>query len=310
MAKVTPSALITAIQGKWNGSCFQMWKNKIVVRSNPIPKFPNKASRARYKGVVSSISSCHYKLTPDQKIGWDTYSDLLPTQMTGFNAFMSRNCVLFLAQHPDLNIYFDAPPAYSPPISPAPIGLCYYPKTGHYCLFWSDPNCAGVYVQGKYAVQSGYSNQKSPSWRMFNTVASTALKMDFDASKFPIDTMIRFTALSINISGEVSLMAQAKPPPPMPPDLYLISPNGGETFSQGSTLSILWNSISIANIRIEYTILDPVSWIEITPQTPGHSGLFSWVIPSVESSDCLVKISDESNPLNSDTSDAVFTIIP
>lgn len=310
MAKITPSALITAIQGKWRGSCFQMWKGQIIVRRNPMPRFPNKASRAAYKGVVSTLSGCHYSLTEDQKISWLCYSDLLPTAMTGFNAFISRNSVLELSGHPSLCIYMNAPTVYSPPIGPAPFGLCYYPVTNKYCLFWTDPNCSEVFIQGKCAVQSGYSNQKSPSWRNFNTVVSTALKMDFDASEFPSGTMIRFTALSINKRGETSLMAEAKPPPPMPPDLYLVSPNGSETFHQGSTHSILWNSVSIDNIKIDYTTEFPYSWIEITPETPGPSGLFSWVIPSVESSDCLVRISDESNPLISDSSDAVFSIIP
>lgn len=309
MAKVTPSALITAIQGKWNGSCFQMWKNKIVVRRNPMPRFPNKASRARYKGVISSISSCHYKLTADQKIAWDTYSDLLPTSMTGFNAFMSRNSVLLLAQHPDLKIYFDAPEAYSPPMGPAPIGLCYYPSTGHYCLFWNNPNCAGVYVQGKYSVQTGYSNQKSPSWRMFNTVVSTALHMDFDASKFPVDIMMRFTALAINMDGEVSLMAEAKPPPPMPPDLYVYTPNGSERYYVGSSHWIEWRSINISTIQIDYSINSGDDWINITPAAPGPAGKYLWTIPDVSSSLCLIKISDISDPSNYDTSNAVFRIL-
>jgi hypothetical protein len=286
-----------------------MWKNKIVVRRNPIPRFPNIASRARYKGVVSSISSCHYKLTPDQKIGWDTYSDFLPTQMSGFNAFMSRNSVLLLSRHPDLKIYFTAPEAYNPPIGPAPIGLCYYPSTGHYCLFWNNPNCVGVYVQGKYSVQTGYSNQKSPSWRMFNTVVSTALHMDFDASKFPVDIMIRFTAMSINMNGETSLMAEAKPPPPMPSSLYVYSPNGSERYYIGSSHWIEWRSINIDTIQIDYSINAGGNWINITPGTSGPAGKYLWTIPDVSSALCLIKISDISEPSNFDTSNANFNIM-
>jgi len=309
VAKVTPSALITAIQGKWRGSCFQMWKGIITVRRNPIPRVRNKESRYKFKGTVSSLSSCHYQLTAAQKVGWSDYAALLPTTMTGFNAFMARNCVLALSGHPTLCIYFTAPVTYSPPIGPAPIGLCYYPITNKYCLFWSDPNCTSVFVQGRYAVQVGYSNQKSPSWRNFNTIVSTVRKMDFDASQFPSDTMIRFTALSINKNGETSLMAEAKPPPLPPPDLYVYEPNGSERYYVGSSHFIYWNSINIDNIKIDYSINNGADWLEITPSVTGSHGQYLWTIPDVSSSQCLVKISDVSNPSNFDTSNANFTIL-
>ena len=309
MAKITPSALITAIQGKWRGSCFQMWKGQIIVRRNPMPRFPNKASRAAYKGVVSTLSSCHYRLTANQKILWTCYSNLLPTQMTGFNAFMSRNSIIELSSHPTLCIYMNAPTVYNPPISPAPIGLCYYPCTGFYCLFWTSPNCSEVFVQGKLAVQSGYSNQKSPSWRNFDTVVSSLLKMDFDATGFPADTIIRFTALSINKRGETSLMAEAKPPPPMPPSLYVYSPNGSESWYQGTSHWIYWRSVTIDTVKIDYSTNNGADWIEITPNTSGPEGKFLWTIPSVSSSQCLIKIADSTDPTNFDTSNAVFTII-
>lgn len=309
MAKITPSALITAIQGKWRGSCFQMWKGQIVVRRNPMPRFPNKASRAAYKGVVSTLSGCHYRLTANQKVLWTCYSNLLPTAMTGFNAFMSRNSVIELSGHPTLCIYMTAPTVYNPPISPAPIGLCYYPSTDKYCLFWTDPNCSETFIQGKYAVQTGYSNQKSPSWRNFNTVVSTLLKMDFDASKFPNDIMIRFTALSINKKGETSPIAEPNPPPPIPPDLYIYSPNGGESWSVGSAHWISWRSVSIDNISIDYSINNGGNWTNITPITPSPTGKYLWTIPDDPSAQCLIKITNTDDPTIYDTSNAVFTIV-
>lgn len=309
MATVTPTALIAAIKGKWRGSCFQMWKGRIIIRRNPSPKPRNKASRAAYKGTISTLSACHYRLTANQQDAWNAYALLLPTAMSGYNAFMARNCALKLANHPTLCIYFNAPATYNPPTSPAPIGLCYYASLNSYCLFWTSPNCSQIFVQGYFSVQTGYSNKYSPSWRHHQTVVSTLLKMDFDASQFPTDTMIRFTARSINKNGEPSIQAIAVPPPPMPPDLYLTSPNGSESWYIASYHYIYWNAVSIDNIKIDYSINNGADWTEITPSISGSLGKYQWKIPALPSAQCLVKVSDASDPTNYDTSDSVFRIM-
>ena len=309
MAKITPSALISEIRGKWNGSCFQMWKSAITVRRSPRPRKIISESRFNFKGTVSSLSGCFYSMTPDQRIAWRAYAALLPSQMSGYNSFMARGTALEIANHSALCVYFDAPIAYAPPISPAPIALCYYPKTAIYCIMWTNPNCASVYMQGMLSVQAMYSNEKSPKWRIFDTVPSTDLHMIFDASSFPADQMIRFTARSINMRGELSIKAEAKPPPPLPESVTLLYPTGGESLYTGSSCRIEWRSKSVDNIQIDYSINNGVDWILIKNSISALLGQYTWTIPVTESAACKVKITDTNDPTNYDESDSVFTII-
>jgi len=133
MPKITPSALISEIKGLWNGTVFQMWKGQIVTRNFNPGSTINKESRQQYKGVVSDLSGCYYSLSDSQKNDWICYSDLLPTQMSGFNSFMARNSTLMLADHPSLCFSVVAPPSYSPPATPAPFSVSY-----HSSNTWSD----------------------------------------------------------------------------------------------------------------------------------------------------------------------------
>ena len=308
MPKITPSALITAIQGKWHGSCFQMWKGAIVVRDNPRPRKIISESRYNFQGTVSSLSGCFYLMTPDQRIAWRCYAALLPASMTGFNAFIARGSALEIACHSDLCVYFNAPVSYDPPFSPAPITLCYYPDTALYCVIWTNPNCAGVYVQGLLSVQPMYSNEISAKWRLFDTVPSTNLHMIFDASSFPGDQMIRFTARSINIRGELSLTAEPKPPPPLPPSVTVVYPNGSESLYIGSKYFIEWRSKNISNIKIEYSIDNGESFILIINSINAYLGQYKWTVPAPASALCIVKLTCVEDPSISDVSDSVFSI--
>lgn len=204
MPVITPSALITEIKGKWHGSVFQMWKGAITVRRTTRPRHTAKVARARYKGFVSTIAGCYDSLTSDQKTGWACYADLLPTEMSGFNAFLARNTTVLCPDVDALTYFADAPVAFAIPESPAPIAAAYLPVPDQFCLTWSSPSCAALYVQGFIAPQAGFSNLKSPSWRHSVTVLSDTLHLTFDGSVFPSGTVIRFRARTINTQGEPS----------------------------------------------------------------------------------------------------------
>lgn len=204
MAKITPSALITEIKGKWHGDTFQMWKGQIIVRKTGRPRQTPNAARSRYKGYVADIAGCYDALSAQHKTSWACYSDLLPNAMSGFNAFLGRNVTLLTAQYAALTPYHCAPAVYSVPPSPAPLGASFCGTSGMYCVSWTTPVDACYYVQGFFAPQSGFSNLKSPSWRFSETVAAARLFLDLDGSGFPSGTVIRFRARTINASGEPS----------------------------------------------------------------------------------------------------------
>lgn len=91
--------------------------------------------------------------------------------------------------------------------------------------------------------------------------------------------------------------------------ITVTSPNGGETLSRGSTEAITWTSSGeVGNVKIDYSIDSGKNWSTIASST-ANDGSHSWTLPSdVTSDDCLVKVSDTSEPLITDVSNTTFTI--
>jgi C1A family cysteine protease len=93
----------------------------------------------------------------------------------------------------------------------------------------------------------------------------------------------------------------------------VLSPNGGETISAGSTYTVRWEAPSNAvKFRVYYSINKGYSWKSITAAyVMGKS--YDWVVPTLSSSkkDCLIKVNgyDQYNTLVSyDRSDQPFRI--
>jgi len=94
-----------------------------------------------------------------------------------------------------------------------------------------------------------------------------------------------------------------------PGELTLIKPNGGEKLIAGRIYTIEWQSSgSINQVLIEYSDSNGVSWTAVAPANAGNNRRYNWLVPTVNSQECLVRISDASEPGVSDVSDAVFTI--
>lgn len=90
--------------------------------------------------------------------------------------------------------------------------------------------------------------------------------------------------------------------------LNLIYPNGGEFTASGSPIDIRWSNTPVANIKIEYSVNNGSNWVDIITSTPTSSGNYSWMVPSVSSTQCLIKISDVSNASIFDISESPFEI--
>jgi len=100
--------------------------------------------------------------------------------------------------------------------------------------------------------------------------------------------------------------------PPSTDSMTVVSPNGGENLTVGTTHNITWTASSnIENITIEYSIDNGANWIMIVASTT-NNGNYDWVIPNTPADHCLVRIGS-SNPSGeqqtTDTSDNVFSII-
>ncbi len=91
--------------------------------------------------------------------------------------------------------------------------------------------------------------------------------------------------------------------------LSITSPNGGELWTAGSTHNITWNHSGAAldNVKLELSTDNGSNFIPIVSST-SNDGTYEWTVPGSASEECLVRISDPSDPTANDVSNAVFRI--
>ncbi len=86
-------------------------------------------------------------------------------------------------------------------------------------------------------------------------------------------------------------------------------PYGGEKILPGDVYEIVWQpSPGMITAKIEYSSDDGSSWTEVSPANVGNTGSYNWLVPDVGSTQCLVKVSDSSDPAFFAISESVFTI--
>lgn len=92
-------------------------------------------------------------------------------------------------------------------------------------------------------------------------------------------------------------------------ELTLTSPNGSEVLASGSSHNITWNhsGAALTNVKLELSTDNGSSYSDIISSTV-NDGSYSWTVPSANSSNCLVRISDPTDPDVNDISNAVFRI--
>lgn len=89
--------------------------------------------------------------------------------------------------------------------------------------------------------------------------------------------------------------------------IYVEAPNGGESLVSGNTYPITWDGVEDINaVAIEYSHDNGQDWNDVN--TVPNTGSYDWLVPDVNSTECLVRVSDANDPDVSDTSDATFTI--
>jgi hypothetical protein len=92
------------------------------------------------------------------------------------------------------------------------------------------------------------------------------------------------------------------------PTIRVTSPNGGESWTAGTSRSITWSTTgTVGNVKIQYSTNNGSSWSTVTSST-ANDGKYTWSVPSVKSTKCLVRINEASDGSPTDTSDSVFTI--
>lgn len=174
--------------------------------------------------------------------------------------------------------------------------------TTHQITWTSTGSIANVKLE--YSLDNGGSwnniiastgNDGSQNWNIPALQSENALVRVSDASNSAIN----------DVSDDVFVIISSGPA-----SLTLLSPNGDEKLTAGSTQPITWTSTgSIANVKLEYSLNNGSSWATISSST-GNDGSFNWNVPALQSFTALVRISDASNSAINDVSDGTFSILP
>jgi hypothetical protein len=88
-----------------------------------------------------------------------------------------------------------------------------------------------------------------------------------------------------------------------------LQPNGAERIVASRVFPVRWKTtdgVEIARVAIEYSADAGVSW-ELIDEVDNTGG-YEWVAPAVDSSNCLIRVSDAQDPSMHDTSDATFSV--
>lgn len=103
--------------------------------------------------------------------------------------------------------------------------------------------------------------------------------------------------------GALKLAYESDMPPPTA-TLDLLSPNGNEYWQVGKPVSILWESLLVNELVLEYSTDAGSSW-NVIDTVSGFSGAYEWIVPDTPSFDCLVRVSADTL---ADQSDHEFEI--
>jgi N-acetylneuraminic acid mutarotase len=91
--------------------------------------------------------------------------------------------------------------------------------------------------------------------------------------------------------------------------ISVLTPNGGEVWGMATEQFIIWSSIDIIDVKIEFSSNNGASW-ELVNESVPSTGIYSWNVPAVHTIQGLIKISDVTDEDIFDISDNVFTIEP
>ncbi len=99
-----------------------------------------------------------------------------------------------------------------------------------------------------------------------------------------------------------------------PPEVEVISPNGGEAWGVGELHSITWYAYDTSTVvmdSIYYTTDGGTNWLPLAWMM-GNPGSYEWMVPNTPSDLCMVKVVafDPWGNRGEDVSDSYFTIVP
>ena len=178
------------------------------------------------------------------------------------------------------------------------------PNGGEHLISSTNYNIQWQTVDGSVAdVLLEYSTNNGSNWTTIETVANTGLYQWSVPLQDSGQCLLRVSdavhpAVKDTSDGVFTMETRT---------LTLQYPNGSEKLVASTTYDIEWQSQgAITEVLLEYSTNNGSDWTTI--ETVSNSSPYTWLVPSVDSNQCLVKITDTAYSIVNDTSDAVFSI--
>ena len=158
---------------------------------------------------------------------------------------------------------------------------------------------------GVDSVSLQYSLNKGASWIDISDAAASSLAYNWLIPNTISDSVkVRvYDKINQNIkseSGYFSIFQSVA---------TLTYPVGGEFFQAGDTTVIRWTSSLVNYFKVELSIDNAATWSIISNATLASDDSLLWAVPdTLESDQCLIKLTDLENPEVSDSSKNVFTV--
>ena len=186
-------------------------------------------------------------------------------------------------------------------------------------LYLSKPNGGESFVIGSQAeiwwsmdyvnnVKIEYTTNNGAAWNsIINNMAANVQRYTWTIpSNASTDCKVRISDAADSTVNDISDNSFTI----ISPMITLTNPNGGESWTAGTTKNITWTrNYNWNNVKIEYTTNNGSSWNLIVGSHSASSQSYSWIVPNIPSTQCKVKITDLINPSVKDSSDNVFTIL-
>ncbi|MBA4240253.1 MAG: hypothetical protein C0448_05980, partial [Sphingobacteriaceae bacterium] len=153
-----------------------------------------------------------------------------------------------------------------------------------YTVKWTQTGSPSNYWNVDYSLDGGTiwtsvaSNFLSTNgqfvWTVPNVQSTTVLMRVYDAlNSSTVDQSNAFFTINIPV--------------------LLTSPNGGEVWQGNTVQNITWNAIGTSNTyNIAYSTNGGTSWTNIVTNYANTTGVYSWTVPNIPSSNCLVRVMD------------------
>lgn len=153
-----------------------------------------------------------------------------------------------------------------------------------------------------------FSTNNGTSWNQIATgLASSAGSYSWSIPNAPSDQcLVRIRSVDDPTVQDVSDAVFSIQAPAG--NILVVRPNGGEQLNAGTIYSIQWHAPSSAMIRLEYSTDAGNSWLIVATGLNATNGSYDWNVPNTPSTQCLMRITDESDPLLTDISDGYFEI--